>query len=100
MIGAPGGAGGEHHEAGMADPDRHVVDERDPLPLPNGNVLVNDDYNDRVIVISRKTNRIVWQYGHDGVPGRAAGYLNNPDGVNLAPPQSLLMTHAATMGRP
>ena len=70
------------------------------LPLPNGNVLVNDDYNDRVIVISRKTNRIVWQYGHDGVPGRAAGYLNNPDGVNLAPPQSLLMTHAATMGRP
>jgi PQQ-like domain len=70
------------------------------LPLPNGNILVNDDYNDRVIVISRKTNRIVWQYGHDGVPGRAAGYLNNPDGVDLAPPESLLMTHAATMGRP
>jgi hypothetical protein len=73
---------------------------RRALPLPIGNVLVNDDYNDRVIVISRKTNRIVWQYGHDGVPGRAAGYLNNPDGVDLAPPQSLLMTHAATMGRP
>jgi DNA-binding beta-propeller fold protein YncE len=70
------------------------------LPLPSGNVLVNDDYNDRVIVISRKTNRIVWQYGHDGVPGRAAGHLNNPDGVDLAPPESLLMTHAATMGRP
>lgn len=70
------------------------------LPLPNGNILVNDDYNDRVIVISRKTNRIVWQYGHDGVPGRAAGYLANPDGVDLAPPDSLLMTHAAAMGRP
>ena len=38
------------------------------LPLPNGNILVNDDYNDRVIVISPKTNRIVWQYGHAGVP--------------------------------
>jgi hypothetical protein len=25
-------------------------------------------------------------YGHDGVPGRAAGYLDNPDGVDLAPP--------------
>jgi len=70
------------------------------LPLPNGNILVNDDYNDRVIVISIKTNRIVWQYGHDGVPGRAAGYLDNPDGVDRAPPDSLLMTHAATTGRP
>jgi hypothetical protein len=70
------------------------------LPLPNGNILVNDDYNDRVIVISRQTNRIIWQYGHDGVPGSAPGYLSNPDGVDLAPPDSLLMTHAATMGRP
>jgi len=24
------------------------------LPLPNGNILVNDDHNDRVIVISRR----------------------------------------------
>jgi outer membrane protein assembly factor BamB len=70
------------------------------LPLPNGNILVNDDYNDRVIVISPKTNRIIWQYGHDRVPGRAAGYLDNPDGVDLAPPDSLLMAHAATTGRP
>ena len=53
-----------------------------------------------MIVISPKTNRIVWQYGHDGVPGRAAGYLDNPNGVDLAPPDSLLMTHAVTMGRP
>ena len=70
------------------------------LPLPNGNILVNDDHNDRVIVISTKTNRIVWQYGHDGTPGSAPGYLNNPDGVDLAPPDSLLMTHAATTGPP
>jgi hypothetical protein len=70
------------------------------LPLPNGNILVNDDHNDRVIVISPKTNRIVWQYGHDGVPGRAPGYLDNPDGVDLAPPDSLLTAHAATTGRP
>jgi hypothetical protein len=64
------------------------------LPLPKGNILVNDDYHHRVIVISAKTNRILWQYGYDGVPGRAAGYLDNPDGVDLAPPDSLLMTHA------
>ena len=38
------------------------------LPLPNGDILVNDDFNDRVIVIDPVTNRIVWQYGHKGVP--------------------------------
>jgi DNA-binding beta-propeller fold protein YncE len=70
------------------------------LPLPNGDILVNDDYNDRVIVVDPQTNRIVWQYGHTGVPGGAPGYLSNPDGVDLAPPYSLLMTHAATMGHP
>ena len=70
------------------------------LPLPNGNILVNDDHNDRVIVVSPRTNRIVWQYGHDGVPGSAPGYLANPDGVDLAPPDSLLMTHAAAIGTP
>jgi len=61
------------------------------MPLPNGNILVNDDYNDRVIVIDPHTNRIVWQYGHRGVAGRAPGFLSNPDGVDMAPPYSLLM---------
>jgi hypothetical protein len=68
------------------------------LPLPNGDILVNDDYNDRVIVIDPVTNKIVWQYGHTGVPGTAPGYLNDPDGVDLTPPNSMLITHAATMG--
>ena len=46
------------------------------------------------------TNRIVWQYGHTGKSGNALGYLNDPDGVDLVPPDSLLVTHAATMGEP
>ena len=70
------------------------------LPLPNGDILVNDDYNDRVIVIDPITNRIVWQYGHTGVPGDAPGFLNDPDGVDLTPPNSMLIAHAATMGLP
>ena len=70
------------------------------LPLPNGDILVNDDYNHRVIVIDPVTNKIVWQYGHTGVPGTAPGYLNDPDGVDLVPPDSMLITHAPTMGRP
>jgi DNA-binding beta-propeller fold protein YncE len=70
------------------------------LPLPNGDILVNDDYNDRVIVIDPLTNRIVWQYGHTGVASTAPGYLNDPDGVDLAPPDSMLISHAPTMGEP
>jgi hypothetical protein len=70
------------------------------LPLPNGDVLVNDDYNDRVIVIDPVTNKIVWQYGHTGVPGTAPGYLNDPDGVDLVPPDSMLISHGPTMGQP
>jgi hypothetical protein len=60
------------------------------LPLPNGDFLLNDDFNDRVIVIDPRTNRIVWQYGHTGVAGRAPGYLSRPDGVDLVPPAALL----------
>jgi hypothetical protein len=52
------------------------------LPLPNGNVLLNDDYNDRVVVIDPKTNQIVWQYGTTGVAGTGPNQLNIPDGVD------------------
>ena len=60
------------------------------LPLPNGDFLVNDDFNDRVIVIDPHTNRVVWQYGHTGVARSSPGYLSRPDGVDLVPPASLL----------
>lgn len=70
------------------------------LPLPNGDVLANDDKNDRVIVIDPRTNRIVWQYGHTHHPGRGAGYLANPDGVDLAPPHNLARRFAAHMAAP
>lgn len=55
------------------------------VELKNGMVLVNDDYNDRVLLINPKTNQIVWQYGHTGVPGSAPGYLDIPDGVDFLP---------------
>lgn len=70
------------------------------LPLPNRDFLLNDDYNDRVIVIDPHTDRVVWQYGHTATPGRAPGYLSDPDGVDLVPPHSLLIRHAATIGHP
>jgi hypothetical protein len=70
------------------------------LPLPNGDILANDDANHRVIVVDPRTNQIVWQYGHTGVPGAGEGFLNNPDGVDLAPPYSLAIRYAATLHAP
>jgi hypothetical protein len=70
------------------------------LPLANGDVLVNDDRNDRVIVIDPHANRVVWQYGHTHQPGSQPGYLANPDGVDLAPPYSLTMRFAHTLQAP
>ena len=66
-------------------------------PLPNGDFLVTDDFNDRVVVIDPHTNRVVWQYGHTGVPGRAPGYLSRPDGVDLVPPAALLTRMRASI---
>jgi outer membrane protein assembly factor BamB len=70
------------------------------LPLPNGDVLANDDDNHRVIVVDPRTNRIVWQYGHTGVSGTGPGYLNIPDGVDLATPHSLIDRFPGVKGLP
>ncbi len=70
------------------------------LPLPNGDVLANDDHNDRVIVVDPRTDRIVWQYGHTGRSSRAPGYLNDPDGVDLAAPYSLIDHFSGVTGLP
>jgi hypothetical protein len=48
-----------------------------------GLIAINDDFRDRVVIVSVKTRRIVWQYGHTDSPGRAPGYLNTPDGLDL-----------------
>jgi outer membrane protein assembly factor BamB len=53
--------------------------------LPNGDVIVGDDFNDRVVVIDPRTKRIVWQYGHTAVGGTAPGYLHVPDGFEFVP---------------
>jgi hypothetical protein len=36
-------------------------------------------------VIDPRTQRIVWQYGHTNVAGRAGGHLFEPDGVDVIP---------------
>ena len=53
------------------------------IELPNGNILANDDLNNRVIVIDKQTKQIVWQYGVTGKPGSGPGQLSIPDGMDI-----------------
>jgi hypothetical protein len=53
--------------------------------LPNGNIAINDDYNDRVVIVNPKQRRIVWFYGHAGIPGTGPNELNTPDGMDFVP---------------
>ena len=53
------------------------------VAFPGGKIAVTDDWHHRVVVIDRRTKRIVWQYGHNGTAGRRPGYLSKPDGLQL-----------------
>jgi hypothetical protein len=55
------------------------------MMLPNGDIAINDDFRHRVVIVDPRRNAIVWQYGHAGAPGRSAGYLHTPDGLDFVP---------------
>ena len=55
------------------------------LALPNGNIVVNDDFRDRVLVIDPRTRRVVWHYGHANAQSARPGYLHTPDGLDFVP---------------
>jgi DNA-binding beta-propeller fold protein YncE len=53
------------------------------LELPNGNVILNDDWRNRVLVIDRRSKQIVWLYGVTDEAGHTPGYLFYPDGLDI-----------------
>ena len=55
------------------------------LPLPDGTFVLNDDDRQRVVVIDPVSGSIVWTYGHNRQSSAADGFLNDPDGVDVAP---------------
>ncbi len=69
------------------------------IELPNGNILANDDFNHRIIVIDKKTKHIVWQYGVTGKPGVGTGQLNVPDGLDIIPAGTLPQLTTMTIGQ-
>jgi len=50
--------------------------------LPNGNILITDQVNERIIEVTRH-HHIVWQYGKTGTSGAGFNELNNPNSAEL-----------------
>jgi hypothetical protein len=51
--------------------------------LPNGDVLITDQGNQRVIEVERRSKTIVWQYGTTGVAGSGPNQLQDPNSAEL-----------------
>jgi hypothetical protein len=50
--------------------------------LPNGDILITDQANERVIEVT-PGKQIIWQYGTTGVTGTGPNHLNNPNSAEL-----------------
>jgi outer membrane protein assembly factor BamB len=53
------------------------------VELPTGDILLNDDHRERVLVIDRQTKEIIWQYGTTDQRGHTPGLLWYPDSVDI-----------------
>ena len=52
----------------------------DAFFTPGGrSIITNEEFNETLTELSVRTRRAVWRYGHAGVAGSSAGYLNTPD---------------------
>ena len=46
-------------------------------------IISNQEDNHTIVEIGYPSGKILWQYGHPGVPGAGPGYLNQPDDAYL-----------------
>jgi hypothetical protein len=60
--------------------------------LPNGNVLITDQGNQRIIEVRRIDNSIFWQYGENGVAGIGPNQLSNPNAAELLANGNILIS--------
>ncbi len=51
--------------------------------LPNTNILITDQGNERIIEVRQSDHAIVWQYGQNGVIGNGPNQLSNPNAAEL-----------------
>jgi outer membrane protein assembly factor BamB len=50
-----------------------------------GSIITNEEFNDTLRQIGLRSNKLVWSYGHAGVPGSSPGYLDTPDDAYRLP---------------
>jgi outer membrane protein assembly factor BamB len=48
-------------------------------------IITNEEFNDTLTQVALRGQRVVWHYGHSGVPGSSPGYLNTPDDAYRLP---------------
>jgi len=48
-------------------------------------IITNEEFNDTLTQVALRGRRVVWHYGHAGVPGSSPGYLNTPDDAYRLP---------------
>jgi len=77
----------------LLSPDKRIVWRRGGLREPDdafftpgyGGIITNEEFDDTLSQISLRTRRVVWTYGHAGIAGSGAGYLNSPDDAYRLP---------------
>ena len=73
-------------QPGDLAPGQTFLAPDDAFFTPNGKDIITTQESRFVISeIDIATRRIVWQYGHPGVPGSAPDYLDNPDDAMMLP---------------
>ena len=60
--------------------------------LPNGNILITDQGNERIIEVRQADKAIVWQYGQNGVIGNGPNQLSNPNAAELLANGNILIS--------
>jgi hypothetical protein len=56
----------------------------DSFFINNGTgIISNQEDNHTIVEIAYPSGKLLWQYGHPGVPGSKPGYLNQPDDAYL-----------------
>ena len=77
----------DNNRAIIVSPAKKIIWERNGLRGPDDTfftpgyhgVITNEEFNDTLTAVSLRTKAALWRYGHDGVAGSSAGYLNTPD---------------------
>jgi outer membrane protein assembly factor BamB len=77
----------------LVSPSKRIVWSYDGLRGPDdafftpgfGSIITNEEFNDTLKQIGLRSKKLVWSYGHAGVPGSSPGYLDTPDDAYRLP---------------